>query len=474
MNLGLSNNSYENNKDDDATRLIRREENVRLNFRLVLLVLFGLAVIVVGLFASKPIILASIPIMLLIGFTLLQLRQPKISQVQVTRTLEKLQINEEDTSRVRLEITNKGTSDFPFLQISDWVPKELRGDDTRSTFSITLRSGETRRLLYEIRGNYFGKYLIGPVALSSQDSAGLVENTSKIDLVSRLIIFPKNAGRLSGFTIGPKTTRPRPGEIPSRRIGSGSDFFRIRELLPGEYSKRINWRASARRIDETSLFVNEYTTNQVAETLIVLDCRSDLLSIIKEKEDTITAFSVRAAMSISERLLRDKNRVGLFALGARSESVAPGYGRRQYDRIALTLSSFNPGIKFFGEKVSLWVRQFYPKVSQIVLISPLMSDENLDAAFDLAKSSSGFYDLIIVSPNPLDFPLDKNPKNRLRKTRDGRLAWKLAELERKSVIRQLDGARAIVLDWHVSEPLEQVVSAERQMVAKRIAQLART
>jgi uncharacterized protein (DUF58 family) len=224
--------------------------------------------------------------------------------------------------------------------------------------------------------------------------------------------------------------------------------------------------------DEDKLLSNEFSSQQVAETLIVLDGRSDLEG--KDKGDSITSCSVRAAMSVAERLLRDKNRVGLLAIGAVSEKVAPAYGRRQYDRIALTLARFSPGGKFlsYNEKVSYTVRYFYPRVSQIVLISPLMDDTNFETALDLARSSNTF-DLMIVSPNPLDFPLDRTPRLRLKRSREGRIAWKLAEMERKATITQLEAARTIVLDWSVFAPLEQVVVSHRQTVARRIAQLAR-
>ena len=138
------------------------EEETRLSPRFILLVLFSLVVILIGLFSSLPIIFVSVPIMLYIGFTILQLKQQKLASVQFTRTLENLQINEEDTCRVRLTVTNAGTSEIALLQVSDRLPDELFGDNTRSRFSVSLGAGESRNLVYEVRGNYFGEYLDWP------------------------------------------------------------------------------------------------------------------------------------------------------------------------------------------------------------------------------------------------------------------------------------------------------------------------
>ena len=440
-------------------------EETRLSQRFILLVLFALAIILVGLFTSQPVIFLSVPIILFIGFSILQLRPQKLSDINVTRILENLQINESDRCRVRLTLTNTG-SDIALLQVEDRLPEELYGDNTRSRFSISLKAGETRNLVYEVCGNYYGEYAIGPATLSSQDAVGMVENVRNLKLKSTLIVFPKTAGKLSGFTIGPMTTRPRPGEIPARRIGAGMDYFSTRQLLPGEPARRINWKASARIPDE--LLTNEFTTQQVAETLIILDCQSDLG--VKDRENSLVAHSIRATMSIAERLLRDKNRVGLLAIGSTSSRVSPGYGRRQYDKIAMTLCSFTPG-RSLAQEISNTVKYYYPRVSQVVLISPLMDQENLYTAFDLARASSTF-DLMVLSPNHLDFPLDRESRKKLAKSLEGRLALRLADVDRKSVIQKLEGARAIVLDWHVTTPLEQVIAANRLLVARRIAQLA--
>ena len=455
----------------DSTVEDRRTET-RLSFRFILIIPFGLVLVLVGLFISQPLVFVSVPMICLVGFLILQMKLPDVSKVEMIRTLEKFQIREEETCRVKLGIKNTSDKEYPLLQVRDSIPAELEGENTNNGFSITLGKGESRDLFYEVRGNYFGEYLLGPTILSAHDASGMIESVIKLDSVSKLVVFPKTAGKLTGFTIGPKTTRPRPGEIPVRRAGTGMDFFTTRQLLPGEHAKRINWRASARTPDEAELLVNDFVAHQVAETLIVVDCRSGFDK--RRKNDSITSYSIRAAMSVAERLLRDKNRVGVLAIGSVSERVAPSYGERQFDRIALTLSRFNPGKSsgLIGEDVSHTVRYFYPRVSQIVLVSSLMDEITLYAAEDLARSATS-YDLMIVSPNPLDFPLDRPPARRLKRSREGQIAWKLAVLERGATIARLEAARAVVLDWHVLEPLEQVVAAHRRTVARRIAQLAR-
>lgn len=443
----------------------------KVAFRFVLIILFGLAFVLVGFLLSKPLIFVSIPMISLVGFVILQTRQPAVSELEVTRTQEKFQIREDESCRIKLTIRNTGSNQFHLVQIRDLIPVEIEGEDTQTSFSIRLRGGESRELFYEVHGNYFGEYRLGPTILAAKDSTGLVESVARLHSDSKLVVFPKTAGKLSSFTIGPKTTRPRPGEIPVRSAGTGTDFFTTRKLLPGEQARHINWRASARIAEENQFLINEFVTHRVAETLVIVDCRNGFDE--DKKDSSITTYSIRAAMSVAERLLRDKNRVGLFAIGAKTDRVTPGYGRRQFDKIALTLCRFTPGNRSYSiGNISYTVNYFYPRVSQIVLISPLMDDTTLETASELLYNAST-YDLMILSPNPLDFPLDIQRFSRLSKSREGRVALKLASMERRSNISRLEASRAIILDWRVSEPLEQVIGAYRQKVARRIAEMAR-
>ncbi len=286
---------------------LREESETGFQTRFMLLTLLAFASVLVGLFISQPIIFVSVPIIAFVGFTFLQLKRPDLSKLEVARTLERVQINEGETSRVRLTVKNGSKIDIAFLQIKDELSRELFGSNTRSSFSFSLKAGETRNLLYEVSGTYFGEYTLGPLLLLAQDFAGLVESRERRELVSKMAVFPRTAGKLSEFTIGPRSTRPRPGEILARRIGAGMDYYATRQLLPGESTKRVNWRASARMTDEDKLLSNEFTSEQVAEVLIVLDCRSNI-GEMEDRASSITSYSVKATMSIAERLLRVQNK----------------------------------------------------------------------------------------------------------------------------------------------------------------------
>jgi uncharacterized protein (DUF58 family) len=184
--------------------------------------------------------------------------------------------------------------------------------------------------------------------------------------------------------------------------------------------------------------------------------------------DPASTYSIRAALSIADRLLRDKNRVGLLAIGSSTATLAPAIGSRQFNRMAVTLAQLETGY-LFSKSIARTLHNLYPRVSQVIFISPLSDDVAFSAAADLARDAA--YSTMIVSPNPRWFAA-KDLRRRLN-LRGWTLALRLVELERKSKISQLRAARAVVIDWNVSDPLDKVLDANRQMLVREFARPGR-
>lgn len=428
----------------------------RYSLKPFLIAVLALVFFILGLFFVSLIIFVSIPLVILLAFMILHSEKPE-GQIEVKRSLEKIQVNEGDFCKVRLRVKNSGKSDIPIFQVRDLVPSLLDGESTQNGFALSLRSGESKDLFYELYCSTFGAFSIGPVNLSLSDLSDIFEFETTIDIRSTLIVLPEAQERLSKFAIRPKRTKPWPGEIPSRRTGQGMNFRSVRPLVSGESMKRINWKASARSSDRDQLFVNEFMSELGADTLIIVDGRE--ISEIGTRPDSTFSYSIKAALSIAERLLHDRNRVGLLTIGVRGSNVPAGYGRRQFVKMTLALLDLLPGESRNLEGMAHHLRAFYPNISQVVLISPLIDDAAFSAAADVCRAG---YDLIVISPNPLHFASFNTKKV---KAKEWEIARKLAQLERDANIQQLRSVNALVIDWNRSEPLQEVIEAHGRVWA---------
>lgn len=430
---------------------------------------YALAVLAVlcfvgGLFVAQPLIFVSVPLVGVLAFTLTRSSVPD-PVIEVERLTERVQIQEGEVTRVRLRVKNRGPRPIDLLQVEDRVHPELRGDNTRSAFSTSLEPGETGDLYYEVSGRSFGVHSLGPIALKVWDATGLFERDAELESYTKIVVFPKVAERLTRMPIRPRRTKSWPGEILARRRGAGMDYHSIRRFAVGDPVKRINWRASARYSGESDeLLVNDYVAEVGAEVLVIVDAgRAGSGSF-----DQSRAHSVRAAISIAERLLHDRDRVGLLTTGANARRISPGYGRRQFDRIAMALLQVEPGDSDFRWWVECSIHMIFPNISQIIFVSPLIEEDSIAAAAELSRD--GQRDVIVVSPNPVDMaahqPDRKNPRER-------RIALRLAQMERSIQLDRLRSANILVIDWKTDDSLEEVMEVHRRALSKYAALSAR-
>src|SRR5579872_238406 len=323
-----------------------------------------------GLLLREALAFAGVPIV--IYLLLLSLQNQTPGPVLVARTVEKSQVYEDETSRIRLRATNSGKKSTALVTIEDSVPVELR-DGTSPAFSFALKPGEVRDSFYSVKATTFGVYSLGLIKVRYEDPSGMNIVNSTFEEPSVIVVLPKTTERLTHFKISPRKTKPWPGEISARRVGLGIDNYSIRQYTPGDSFRRINWRASAKTANE-DLLLNEQVAELGADTIIIVDARpaSNLFSPTGE---SLVKNSLRAAISMSDKLLRDRNRVGLVTIGLDTSRIPPGYGRRQYNRLLLSLIRVKAGGVFSFENIPSYLKYFYPHLAQVIMISPLLDRE---------------------------------------------------------------------------------------------------
>ena len=95
-------------------------------------------------------------------------------------------------------------------------------------------------------------------------------------------------------------------------------------------------------------------------------------------------------------------------------------------------------------------RRLFPAHSQMVLVSPLQTDD-AEALFKLRAMG---YPVIVVAPDPVSYEL-----RRLPDTPATRLAARIVQLERQLMLRRVRRSGVQVISWDVDVAFEQVVSA---------------
>jgi uncharacterized protein (DUF58 family) len=411
---------------------------MRGSFFLLCGLIFSL--VLVGLVSLQGIVLTlAIPLVVYLVAGLLY--SPDQVSLTATRYLSNERVSEGKSIAVKVTVTNTGSS-LEELLVTDPLPSGLDRTEGDNWILAPLPAGETLELNYTVQAQR-GDFELSEVQALTGETLGLFWEKARLPTPGHLSVRPL-FHTVRPIKIRPPQTRGFSGPIPARQAGTGIDFFLVREYQSGDPQRKINWKVAARHADQ--LFTNLFEQERVADVGLILDSRQQ--SNIVTRQGALFEHSVRAAASLTERFLKDGNRVGLLVYGGIIRRVFPGYGKVQRERILQALAKARTGHNYAMEDLRNLPTRFFPSHSQVVLISPLLE---LDVPVLIQFRARG-YALMIVSPDPLDFEAGGMPSHARTA-----YAYRLAHLERNHSLQQLRRVGVQVVDWKVSESLEQAI-----------------
>jgi uncharacterized protein (DUF58 family) len=135
-------------------------------------------------------------------------------------------------------------------------------------FLVKLRPGERKILSYSIESQQRGRYTVGPAVIRGSDPLGLFPFRTRADESQTLIVYPEvlPLSLLSSEGLPAGTIR-----VENPVYEDVTRYRSLREYLPGDNLRRVNWKASAKT---GQLFVMDYLPLLYAPVLILLNLNS--------------------------------------------------------------------------------------------------------------------------------------------------------------------------------------------------------
>jgi uncharacterized protein (DUF58 family) len=347
---------------------------------------------------------------------------------------------------VRLTLTNLGDP-LEQVEIEDNLPPSVEVTSGQSRRLLTaLARGSSAALTYTVRCRH-GLYQFDGVNVTVSDYLGLAPRALTLSAPAEVAVHPEVV-RLPRLGLRPRHTGVYAGLIATRQGGTGLTFFGVREYQAGDNLRHINWRASARHAE--SLFTNKFQQERATDIGVILDVRRRSQALTSAAE--YFEQSVMATASLAESFLVDGNRVGVMLYGRYLlDWTFPGYGRPQRERILQALTRARLGAQHAFDRLEYLPTRFFIPGSQIVFISPLMKED----VPVLVQLRARGYAVLVVSADPVAF--EARQLGGRAQAGAVELAARIARLERRLLLEQLQQAGVRVLDWEVAVPFEQAV-----------------
>lgn len=252
------------------------------------------------------------------------------------RLPERLQVG--SRVRVAIEVTNPGARPLR-VDVYDELPRDLAPRDP-VFLDVDVAPGETRVLPYPVAPGVRGDRRLGPIAALARSPLGLLRRRVLAGEGQSLRVLPDTGRFLPTGALSPKQVLASLGVKPSRQRGEGMEFESLRDYVPGDDPRRIDWRATARR----GRLVTRLHQHERNHTVMIAVDASRLMGSRAGGGRTKLDAAVDAALALAWSALHAGDRVGLVvfdrerrvfleplarraALGAFVESLAPVQSR---------------------------------------------------------------------------------------------------------------------------------------------------
>jgi uncharacterized protein (DUF58 family) len=338
------------------------------------------------------------------------------------------------------------------LEVLLELPPGVELASGRNLTALRLQAGEERAVELELRCLRWGVYELGDIGLRARDALGIVVWERRVRLPHVLKAYP-TPGTLRRLLV-PVQTQVLTGSEVSRTKGDGIEYADLRDYVPGDRLKAINWRASARR---GALVVSERHPERNTDVVLFVDSFTDLHGA---SQSTLSA-AVRAAAALATAYLARRDRVGLVSFGGTLRWLQPGLGLTQRYRLVETLLETDVQPTNTWRNVNVIPGRTLPSKALDIGLTPLVDERFVGALQDLRARG---YDVAALEIDPIGV-VEPGPSEAER------LAYRLWLLDRETLRYRLARLGIPVARWGDQRPLE--IAVEEVRTFRRYARLAR-
>lgn len=382
------------------------------------LALTGAGLLAAVAFQSPALAVMAVPFALVLAVGLAG-RRPVVAQVGVEVGAER--VVEGDELTVTVDVHLDGPADR--VEVLLVAPPGFAVPADENPVAVGARRSRHRTVQVTGRPTRWGALAPVDVVVRTRDLFGLHVHESRHARPDRVRVYPpvEAVRRL----VRPLDTQVLAGNQTARAKAEGVEFADLRPFVAGDRLRDVNWRVTARRGD---LWVNQRHPDRNADVVLFLDA-FDAAAL----DD-----AVRAASVLAHRYLQARDRVGLVSFGGTVRWLAAGAGTRQGYRLADALVESQVFENQADKSIDVLPGHVLPPSALVLALSPLVDERVVGALVELRRRGR---DVAVIEVEPTRARSGATPGV------EGDLAWRLWQLERRSVRDRLLEVGAAVVAW---------------------------
>jgi len=268
-----------------------------------------------ALIAGKLAVLALVIAVIADGYILYG---PRTGMTASRRTLERW--SNGDVNAVTLQLKSEYGTDI-HVRVLDELPIQFQKRDL--VFRGNIPAWGRRDLDYTVRPVQRGVYRYGAIQAYVSSDLGFVERRFSLDAAKEVAVYPSylQLRKYELLAISDRLTLA--GIKRVRRVAQHAEFERIKEYVPGDDRRTVNWKATARR---GRMMVNQYQDERAQQVFALID--TGRVMKMPFEGLSLLDYAINASLVISSIAMRKEDRAGLITFSDKVHDVLPASRQR--------------------------------------------------------------------------------------------------------------------------------------------------
>lgn len=285
-------------------------------------------------------------------------------------------------------------NDYDFnvhCEVIEELPVQFQQRAWKKFFSLAAQSAEDWR--YELTPHERGEYEFGIINVYALGPLSMVRRRYRLGEEQTVKVYPSYV-QMRQFQLQALANRnAEVGVRRMRRLGHSMEFEQIKEYVPGDDYRTINWKATARKGD---LMVNNFTDERSQEIYCLIN-KGRVMKMPFEGM-TLLDYAINASLVLSSVALQKQDKAGLISFGRSIDAFLPADKKpTQINNILEALykqqtAFLEPDL----EKLFSAVRNRITQRSLLVLFTNFESFDSLERVLPTLKRLAHYHLLMVV------------------------------------------------------------------------------
>lgn len=257
------------------------------------------------------------------------------------------------------------------LSIIDELPIQFQKRDFFK--KLLLKGNDRSTFTYEVRPVARGEYFFGNLNCYVSSQIGLIRRRYTFNKEQMVKVYPSFIQMKKYDFLAIDNKLSQIGLRKIRKIGHTMEFEQIKEYVPGDDVRTVNWKATGKN---ANLMVNQYQDERMQPVYSIID--TSRVMKMPFNELSLLDYAINSSLAFSNIALKKNDKVGLLDFSNKAGNFLPAQAKKTYLNTILT-TLYNIETKFLDADFGVLQLMVKRRINQRSLLLLYTNFEHISA-----------------------------------------------------------------------------------------------